>query len=588
MVFAPAEGLNYVESSAGLETPALEGGRTEVEMADVNDDGHVDLLSIGDHGSPFIDTSEHGVMVWFGDGTGAWSVFQYGNFGYGGIAVGDVNGDGLADVGYGMHHDYSGTDLGDQILEVALGDGTGMFWTPWDDGLATNGETWGMFGTDFADVDNDGDLDVGSVSFGCCAGVHVYLNQGDGTWVQSFGFVGGNSTQEFVFGDVDGDGNADFAAAHQHGTVYLGDGSGGFTLADGNLPPAGSLGRAGPDLGDVDGDGDDDLSFATSSGGVQVWLWGGPDAWQAASAGLPASGSYAASRLHDMDGDGVMDLTAFGGGRLTVWTGDGAGGWSQAASFVAGSPGYYQALCVGGDADHNGMPDIAIVDEEGAWPNERNHLHFFRETGSPAALTARVVEPSANVAWVLGSVRFADWAAAVPGTDPARARLELSVTGGGGPWDVIADDLPNSGRHQWIVAADGPSADCRVRLRVTAGPDTAWAISERFTILPAGVIGAPETSVASRPSLVLRPNPASGGVWIEFPGLAPDRSGLLELFDVAGRRVASVAVGGAGAGRGRVFWNGRDGGGRLVPCGVYHVRLRAGEASAAGALTVAR
>jgi hypothetical protein len=99
--------VSYVESSSGLQTPAMEGGRTEFEFGDVNGDGHVDIASIGDHGSPYIGTNEHGIMVWFGDGTGNWSVYQNGNFGYGGIGLGDVNGDGLMDVGYGMHHDYS-------------------------------------------------------------------------------------------------------------------------------------------------------------------------------------------------------------------------------------------------------------------------------------------------------------------------------------------------------------------------------------------------------------------------------------------------------------------------------------------------
>jgi hypothetical protein len=69
---AAAGGLGYVDSSLGLQTPAMEGGRTEVEFGDVNGDGHPDLVCIGDHGSPYINTSQHGVMVWFGDGAGGW------------------------------------------------------------------------------------------------------------------------------------------------------------------------------------------------------------------------------------------------------------------------------------------------------------------------------------------------------------------------------------------------------------------------------------------------------------------------------------------------------------------------------------
>jgi hypothetical protein len=35
-----------------------------------------------------------------------------------------------------------------------------MNWIPWDDGLATNGETYGMFGTDLSDINNDGLKDI--------------------------------------------------------------------------------------------------------------------------------------------------------------------------------------------------------------------------------------------------------------------------------------------------------------------------------------------------------------------------------------------------------------------------------------------
>ena len=40
-----------------------------MEFADINMDGFVDILSIGDHGCPNINATEHGIMVWFGDGS---------------------------------------------------------------------------------------------------------------------------------------------------------------------------------------------------------------------------------------------------------------------------------------------------------------------------------------------------------------------------------------------------------------------------------------------------------------------------------------------------------------------------------------
>jgi PKD repeat protein len=477
--------LTYVESSTGLVPPQMEGGRTEVEMGDVNGDGYPDLVSIGDHGSPYVNTDEHGIMVWFGDGAGHWSVFMNGDFGYGGVALGDVNADGLADVGYGMHHNYSGNDFGDQILEVALGDGTGHNWTPWDDGLATNGEDWGMFGSDLADVDNDGDLDLGSISFGCCAGVHVYRNQSDGTWQQSFGFLGGNSQDDFVFGDVSGDGNADFAVSHQYGTVYLGDGAGGFALGDGNLPPPGSSGHAGVSLGDVNGDGRADLAFCNDSGGVEVWGWTGPGTWQDLSGSLPASGPYEAAQLFDMDMDGHLDVAAFGTGQVRIWGGDGAGGWSEIAAFNTPAPGYLSAFRVGGDADHNGYPDIVLVAEEGSWPNEQNHAHFYQESSTPTALEIKPVFPRGQETFQAGATIFVDWISAVPAGGPGTVSLELSTHGPAGPWLPIAADLPNGGRYQWRIPPGTPSTnEAYIRYTLVVSPDVAVATTPNaFNIL---------------------------------------------------------------------------------------------------------
>jgi hypothetical protein len=483
--FASAQ-LTYVERSTGLNQPGLEGGNTELEFGDVNGDGHPDLVSVGDHGSPYVNTTEHGVMVWFGNGTGTWSVFQYGNFGYGGIALGDVNSDGLMDVGYGVHHNYSGVDLGDQILEVALGNGTGQTWAAWDDGLATNGETWGMFGSDFADVDNDGDLDLGSVSFGCCAGVHIYRNNENGTWTQTFGFTGGNSTCLFQFGDVNGDGNPDFACGLSNGTVYLGNGAGGFALADGNLPAPGTGGRPGIALGDVTDDGRDDLAFATASG-IGVYRWVAPGQWQNLSGTLANVGAVQLTQIADMNLDGHGDVVAFFLGHTTIYAGNGQGTWQAVATINTPAACDFAAFRAGTDFDHNGYPDFAFVAEENCQPyvGGVNHLHAFAEASIPATPWVWPKYPRGGEKLIAGSVRFADWDAAIPaGTGQPTMLIELSIHGPAGPYEAIAAGLPDNGRLQWVVPVHVPtSANCSLRLTLGTQPPATATTPAPFTIV---------------------------------------------------------------------------------------------------------
>jgi len=475
--------LTFVERSSGLQEPGMEAGRTEIEFSDVDADGHPDIVSVGDHGSPYINSQQHGIMVWFGDGAGNWSLFQYGNFGYGGVALGDVNGDGLMDVGYGIHHNYSGVDLGDQILEVALGDGTGRFWTAWDDGLATNGETWGMFGSDFADVDSDGDLDLGSISFGCCAGLHVYRNNRDGSWTQSWGFVGGNSDQLFEFGDFDGDGFPDFAAAHGNGTVYLGDGAGNFTLWDGNLP-AGPW-RTGTAVGDVTGDGRDDLAFRTTAG-VRVFTLVAPGQWQDLSGILASIGNVRLTQIADMNLDGYGDILAMFLGRVDIYTGDGHGNWQLAAQVATPAACGHAAFRAGTDIDHNGYPDFAIVAEENCspWSGGRNRLHCYVEASTPAGTFIYPVQPRGGETWIAGSVRFVRWHAAVPASvGQPTMTVELSTRGPAGPYQIIAAQVPNNGRHQVRVPAGLPtSTDCYLRFTLNTTPPTVVVTPRPFRI----------------------------------------------------------------------------------------------------------
>ena len=508
--------LTYTESSSGLASPEWEGGRSELEFADINGDGHPDIITIGDHGNPGIQSGEQGIMVYFGDGQGNWEVQMGGDLGYGGIAAGDVNNDGLMDIGYGMHHNYSSTDLGDQLIEVALGNGTGTGWIPWDDGLATNGEDWGMFGTDFADVDNDGDLDIGSISFGCCSGIHVYLNNLDGTWTQSFGFNAGNSSMIFQFGDINNDGNMDFIVDHESGTAYFGDGTGGFNINDLNLPSLDNVGRSGPSLGDADNDGGMDLAFTNYDGGLHVYTFMEDiGEWADFSGNLPSSGDFEMTQLADMNTDGFIDLAAFGTGTFRVFLGNGQGNWTADATFSVGDPGSCQAFRVGGDADHNGKPDVVLLEETNlSWFTYQNFLHFFKENSTPLALDIRPVFPWGHEVLRPGSARNIGWISAVYGNQESFVQLEYSVTGPEGPWIPIAAELPDNGSYQWIVPQEN-SDNCYIRYSMYAGQSNAQGMTTApFTITDGSIGISDETDKIS--GWRIYPNPATSILAIDL------------------------------------------------------------------------
>lgn len=530
VALTPAAGVSYAERSSGLEQPRMEKGNTEFEFADVNNDGWLDILSVGDHGSPRINSEQQGIMVWFGAPDGRWRLFQTGNLGYGGIAIGDVNNDGKPDVAYGVHHNYSSNDFGDQLLEVVLGDGSGMAWAPWDDGLGVHGQNWGMFGTDLADVDSDGLLDVGSISFGCCDGLHVYRNNGDGTWSHPFGFIGGNSSLLFAFAEINGDGHPDFVSAHQNGTVWFGDGTGNFVRQDTGLPPVPSGGRPGIAAGDVDNDGRDDISFVNASGGVSVYSWdGGAGQWTNLSGSLPSSGTFRFTQIADMNLDGAADVVAINTASVTIFFGDGTGAWTQGPTVTLPANCGVRAFRAGWDTDHNGFPDFVYVAEENCQPftGGRNRPRFFAETSEPQDPFVLPVSPRGGETFRAGGVRFLRWNAASLGQTPP-VQLALSLNGLSGPWIPISAAAANSGVYQWRLPrflASTTNATLRYRM----------AGIEAFTPAPFRIIGNRGERVRPASFQVTRGVLTSGGLSSTFES---DDAALL----VEARRPTEVAA----------------------------------------------
>jgi hypothetical protein len=72
-----------------------------------------------------------------------------------------------------------------------------------------------------------------------------------------------------------------------------------------------------------------------------------------------------------------------------------------------------------------------------------------------------------------------------------------------------------------------------------------------------------------------RPNPSRDGAELEFV-LPSDGPASVAVFDLSGRRVASLVDGWRTAGRHRARWDARDFTGTRVASGIYLVELAAG------------
>lgn len=94
-------------------------------------------------------------------------------------------------------------------------------------------------------------------------------------------------------------------------------------------------------------------------------------------------------------------------------------------------------------------------------------------------------------------------------------------------------------------------------------------------------------AAAPPPALAAWPNPFNPRVTVAFHLDAPAR-GEVAMYDLAGRRVRTLAGGELPAGETRLVWDGRDGRGREMPSGTYLCRLRAEGRTATLKLNLAR
>jgi len=201
-------------------------------------------------------TQSYTVKAVQGSGFAATAVAPTGINPYG-VAVGDFNGDGNADLAVANH--------GSNTVTILLGNGKGVFSPPPGSPPATgNLPTWVVV----SDFNGDGKADLAVVNNLGSANVSILLGNGDGTFAPAASPATGTNPYSAAVGDFNGDGKADLAVANFSSntvSILLGNGDGTFAPAPGSAPVTGNNPTS-VAVGDFNGDGVADLAVANYTG----------------------------------------------------------------------------------------------------------------------------------------------------------------------------------------------------------------------------------------------------------------------------------------------------------------------------------
>jgi hypothetical protein len=367
----------HVEYPIGVD-PAF------VAITDLDQDGKLDLVieNKGAYASGSTDNSSISVLLGHGDGTFAdrvdlpFKCDYASSFDAISLAVGDLNGDGSADLALGCQTNDILTATVTAQVAVRISDGAGAFADPVIYTPPFSPETLTI-----ADVTGDGKPDIVAMTNGRSFG--VLQGHGDGTFAPGDSHGGLDSPYDpvgLLVGDLNGDGRDDLVFTDsrlaQGGEAWAGGlsvvlASSTHSLARG---PESSVaknvlgGQASSALQDVNGDGQLDLLTAYSSnslGGSLSVLLGSSDGTFQTLVSYPTTHNPGSLATADFNHDGKLDIVLAESniqlqtGSLGVWLGAGDGTFTEAATYAtADEPG----PVLTGDFNGDQRPDLVELD----------------------------------------------------------------------------------------------------------------------------------------------------------------------------------------------------------------------------------
>ncbi|MGH8128701.1 MAG: FG-GAP-like repeat-containing protein [Gammaproteobacteria bacterium] len=330
-----------------------------LHLADVDGDGHVDILTANDDS----DT----VSILYGQGDGSFTAptqVPMGAYAVDVAAVPAASGSAMNLVAL----DWPSS----AFLTTARNLGSRSFYSYADYGYQ-NASGQGQDAYDMASTDfnGDGHPDLVIANEGDSI-LSVLLNTGQGGFGAPMVLTlpsGAGDIDAVAAGDVNGDGKADIVTADNSGHLYtfLGNGDDSF-----QAPVTSTIASSEVDglaLGDVNGDGTPDVAVAEyGANQVQICTGDGTGAFDC-SAETPLSMHYPYRvKLTDLNGDGKLDLVATtgtadptisGAGDAYVYLGDGTGGFGASPSATLPVVDFAWGIAVG-DVNDDGHPDLVF------------------------------------------------------------------------------------------------------------------------------------------------------------------------------------------------------------------------------------
>jgi uncharacterized protein (TIGR03437 family) len=510
------------------QTPMRAGGRPRpVVAADFNGDGKPDL-AIGNSISVFGGVSVYNITTMLNAGGGNFTAAPGSPRGIDegpiAIAAADFNGDGKMDLA--VAGELSKT------VAILIGAGTGEFNTAGVSLSFPSRPTYIVA----ADFNGDGKQDL-AVTKADDNNVNILHGNGAGGFAEAAGSPIAVGVRPFfaATGDFNGDSRTDLAVANldsRNVTILLGQASGGLAAAAGS--PVSVPGQAYAVVArDFNGDGRTDLAVKNtlgttgSSGYLSVMLGNGSGGFTPApSFGLVSQpstiGFFGYLVPGDFDKDNRTDLVVanFNGADVSVWLGDGNGGFKVRQRVNTISNPYAIAVA---DFDGGGVQDLAVTYESqekvivflGGCATVPNNPPTIM---AAASLTRQ--QGSANAVATLATVNDAE--------TPAGS---LTVTATTVPAGITLGDLTNAngtisapvsaactaalGAGTIVLSvtdANGASATANFTLNVTANtPPALGAYAATSLVVGAGTTVAPGAAPADNGSIASLTASASAG-----------------------------------------------------------------------------